>query len=77
VKTWKILLTSVISICGQQCNNGIRNTNTFLHLPLDTYSAAVFMSKDGRHQFYSIVGLIPPSQIELTDLPLLSIADAT
>jgi len=40
------MLTSVISICGQQCTYGICNTGTFLHLPRNNYSASVFVSRD-------------------------------
>lgn len=41
-----ITLTCVVSICGKQCNYGICNTNKFLHLPQNTYSAAVSVSRD-------------------------------
>jgi len=41
------MLTGVISICGQQSTYAICNTNTFLHFPRNTYSAAVFVSRDG------------------------------
>jgi len=41
-----IMLTSVISICGQQCACGICNMNTYLHIPGNIYSAAVFVSRD-------------------------------
>jgi hypothetical protein len=42
-----IMLTGVISICDQQCTDGICNKKTFLHLPRNTCSTAVFVSGDG------------------------------